>query len=269
MLELNNLTVAIERPVHRELVSNVSFTLKEDQCLGILGESGSGKSLTCNAINGLLGEQFSIAGEAKFDDQDLFTMTPKQRRQMRGETISMIMQSPMTAFNPLFTIGNQAIETIQQHSAMSRKEATELFCDVLTRVNLKSVQSLLKKYPHELSGGMLQRIMVALALVLKPKLIIADEPTTAIDYISQREVIKELQFVREQFGTSLIFVSHDLSLVSHIADNVMVMNQGRVVEYGDTKQVFTHPQSEHTRYLVDTRMALINRFKSVMESQPC
>ncbi|MFA0071735.1 ATP-binding cassette domain-containing protein, partial [Vibrio breoganii] len=128
------------------------------------------------------------------------------------------------AFNPLFTIGNQAVETIKQHQHMSTKEALDLFCDVLTRVNLKSVRGLIKKYPHELSGGMLQRIMVALALVLKPKLIIADEPTTAIDYISQREVVKELQFVREQFGTSLIFVSHDLSLVSHVADNVMVMN---------------------------------------------
>ncbi|WP_187992388.1 ABC transporter ATP-binding protein [Vibrio harveyi] len=266
MLEVKNLAVTLQKPTHRELVSDVSFTLKEDQCLGILGESGSGKSLTCNAINGLLGEHFTISGEAIFEGEDLFSMQQKQRRKMRGEKISMIMQSPMTAFNPLFTIGNQAVETIKQHSAMSSKDATELFCDVLTRVNLKSVQSLLKKYPHELSGGMLQRIMVALALVLKPKLIIADEPTTAIDYISQREVIKELQFVRDQFGTSLIFVSHDLSLVSHIADNVMVMNQGKVVEYGDTKQVFTNPQSEHTRYLVDTRMALINRFKSVMES---
>ncbi|GAK20777.1 oligopeptide transport ATP-binding protein OppD [Vibrio sp. JCM 19052] len=211
MLEVKNLAVTLGKPTHRELVSDVSFTLKEDQCLGILGESGSGKSLTCNAINGLLGEHFTISGEAIFEGEDLFSMPQKQRRQMRGEKISMIMQSPMTAFNPLFTIGNQAVETIKQHSQLSSKDATELFCDVLTRVNLKSVQSLLKKYPHELSGGILQRIMVALALVLKPKLIIADEPTTAIDYISQREVIKELQFVREQFGTSLIFVSHDLS----------------------------------------------------------
>ena len=275
MLEVKDLCVSVVGGKPRQLVSNVSFTLKEDQCLGILGESGSGKSLTCNAINGLLGEQFSVTGQALFQsdsngsEQDLLNMSANQRRKMRGEQISMIMQSPMTAFNPLFTIGNQAVETIKQHKPLGTKQATELFCDVLTRVNLKSVQSLLTKYPHELSGGMLQRIMVALALVLEPKLIIADEPTTAIDYISQREVIKELQFVREQFGTSLIFVSHDLSLVSHIADNVMVMNQGQVVEYGATKQVFTQPQSEHARYLVDTRMALINRFKSVMENREC
>ncbi|UWZ98774.1 ABC transporter ATP-binding protein [Vibrio splendidus] len=266
MLEVKNLSVELHKPTHRELVSDVSFTLKEDQCLGILGESGSGKSLTCNAINGLLNDSFSISGHALFEGENLLDMPQKQRRQLRGEKISMIMQSPMTAFNPLFTIGNQAVETIKQHQSMSTKEAIDLFCDVLSRVNLKSVRELIKKYPHELSGGMLQRIMVALALVLKPKLIIADEPTTAIDYISQREVVKELQFVREQFGTSLIFVSHDLSLVSHIADNVMVMNQGKVVEYGATRKVFTQPESKHTRYLVDTRMALVNRFKSVMES---
>ncbi|MGL6313894.1 ABC transporter ATP-binding protein [Vibrio sp. WXL103] len=269
MLEVSNLSIHLRKPKPRCLVSQVSFSLAEDQCLGILGESGSGKSLTCNAINGLLGEHFSISGAAQFDGQDLLSMSARQRREMRGEQISMIMQSPMTAFNPLFTIGNQAVETIRQHKAISRREATALFCEVLTRVNLTSVASLMNKYPHELSGGMLQRIMVALALVLEPKLIIADEPTTAIDYISQREVIKELQFVREQFGTSLIFVSHDLSLVSHIADDVMVMNQGEVVEYGETKQVFTNPQSEHTRYLVDTRLTLINRFKSVMEGAAC
>ncbi|CAH0526085.1 ABC transporter ATP-binding protein [Vibrio hippocampi] len=265
MLQVNNLCVSLIQPQPKELLSNVSFHLGHDQCLGILGESGSGKSLTCNAINGLLGENFAVSGEAKFEGQDLLTLPLAQRRKLRGETISMIMQSPMTAFNPLFTIGNQAVETIKLHSELSAKQARELFCDVLVRVNLKSPTTLIDKYPHELSGGMLQRIMVALALVLKPKLIIADEPTTAIDYISQKEVIKELQFVREQFATSLIFVSHDLSLVSHIADNVLVMNQGQVVEYGETKQIFTQPSSEYTRYLVDTRMTLIHRFKSVME----
>ena len=181
-----------------------------------------------------------------------------------GDQIAMIMQSPMTAFNPLFTIGQQASETIKQHRVIKTKEATELFCDALLRVNLPNAQTLIKKYPHELSGGMLQRVMVALALVLNPKLIIADEPTTAIDYLSQKEVIKELQWVREKFGTSLIFVSHDLSLVSHIADQVLVMNRGRVVEYGETRAVFSQPCGEHTRYLVETRMKLVNRFKTLM-----
>ncbi len=269
MLAVRNLAVTLSNLKHQPLVSDVSFTLKEDQCLGILGESGSGKSLTCKAIHGLLSEDFFASGEVVFDGKCLLSMSKNQRRQIRGEQISMIMQSPMTAFNPLFTIGNQAIETIKQHKRIHGKEAKALFCDVLKRVNLKSASYLLTKYPHELSGGMLQRIMVALALVLKPKLIIADEPTTAIDYISQREVIKELQLVREKFGTSLIFVSHDLSLISHIADNVMVMSQGKMVEFGATRQVFTQPESEHTRYLTETRMALIHRFKSVMEQTEC
>ena len=264
MLDVSNLTVSLKQHPKRTLVSNVSFTLAEDQCLGILGESGSGKSLTCSAINGLLGEQFEVEGRASFAGRDLLSLSAREKRQLRGNQISMIMQSPMTSFNPLFTIGNQAVETIRQHKDITKKDATALFCDVMKRVNLKSVESLLTQYPHELSGGMLQRIMVALALVLEPKLIIADEPTTAIDYISQREVIRELQQVREQFGTSLIFVSHDLSLISHIADHVLVMNQGQMVDYGTTQDVFTHPASEHTRYLIDTRLTLINRFKSVM-----
>ncbi|WP_411991189.1 ABC transporter ATP-binding protein [Agarivorans sp. DSG3-1] len=265
MLEVRELNVSVATGnTQSHLVSDVSFTLKEDQCLGILGESGSGKSVSCSAINGLLGEQFSVSGQAIFDGENLLTMPSKQRQDMRGQQIAMIMQSPMTAFNPLFTIGNQAVETIKQHQPHSTRDAKKLFCEILSKVNLKNPQYLLSKYPHELSGGMLQRIMVALALVLKPKLIIADEPTTAIDYISQREVINELQMVREHFGTSIIFVSHDLSLVSHIADSVLVMHQGKMVDYGSTQQVFNAPSSQHTRYLIDTRLKLINRFKHVM-----
>ena len=269
MLDVQNLCVGLGGASSNPLVSDVSFSLKEDQCLGILGESGSGKSVTCNAINGLLPESFSVSGQVQFEGQDLLSMTPKQRNALRGKNIAMIMQSPMTAFNPLFTLGHQAVETIRHHQSSSKKEAKHLFAHVLRSVNLTSVESLLDKYPHQLSGGMLQRIMVAMALVLEPKLIIADEPTTAIDYISQREVIKELQLVREKFGTSLIFVSHDLSLVSHIADEVMVIHQGQMIDYGSTRQIFTQPKSDHTRYLIETRMTLIKRFKAAMESGPC
>ncbi len=202
-----------------------------------------------------------------FKQQELLNLPPKQRRKMAGEQIAMIMQSPMTAFDPLFTIANQGIETIRQHRAISKKEAKALLCDALKRVHLKSPETLIAKYPHELSGGMLQRIMIAFALVLEPKLIIADEPTTAIDYISQREVIKELHFIREQFGTSLIFVSHDLSLISHIADKVLVMNQGKCVDYGTTQAIFTDPSSAYTRYLIDSRMELVNRFRASLREK--
>ena len=267
MLEVRNLCVQLkQQDRQRTLVEGISFSLGEDQCLGILGESGSGKSVTCSAINGLLGEHFSVSGSVQLRQKELLTLPATERRQLRGSDIAMIMQSPMTAFNPLFTIGNQAVETIRQHRTVDKKAALELICNAMSRVNLKDPQSLLKLYPHELSGGMLQRIMVSFALVLEPKIIIADEPTTAIDYISQREVIRELQLVRETFGTSFIFVSHDLSLISHIADDVLVMNNGQMADYGSAQSVFSHPESEHTRYLIDMRMKLINRFQSVMGS---
>lgn len=266
MLEVKNLSIALKHNPSHKLVDGVSFSLEENQCLGILGESGSGKSLSCNAINGLLGSDFLVSGEVLFQGQNLLLMPDSERRKMRGATIAMVMQSPMTAFDPLFSIGSQAVETILQHKAVSEKDAAALFASMLERVNLNAGAALLNKYPHELSGGMLQRIMVALALVLEPKLIIADEPTTAIDYISQQEVVKELKFMREQFGTSLIFVSHDLSLVAHLADEVLVMHQGQVQEFGETKQVFNAPTSEYTRYLIDTRQTLINRFRAIMEA---
>ncbi len=269
MLSVKNLTIELKSAKPNVLVNNVSFSLKKDRCLGILGESGSGKSLTCNAINGLLGDNFSVSGEILFNKTALLDLPDSERRAIRGNRIAMVVQSPMTAFNPLFTIESQAVDTIKQHKALTNREAIEQFHAVLNRLNLSETKALVKKYPHELSGGMLQRIMIALALVLKPELLIADEPTTAIDYVSQQEVVKELQFVREQFGTSLIFVSHDLSLISHIADDVLVMQAGKVVEYGPTAKVFNHPEHPYTRYLIDTRLALINRFSAMMRGAPC
>ena len=263
LLQVNNLAITLG---NKALVSDVSFSLEQNQCLGILGESGSGKSLTSHAVNGLLGEHFSVCGSVRFKGEELLSLDAQRRRNMRGRHIAMIMQSPMTAFNPLFTIGNQVIETLCHHLKCTPKEALDIMADTFERVKLRNPRQVFRKYPHELSGGMLQRLMIAFAIALKPELLIADEPTTAIDYISQKEVIKELQFIREQFQTSIIFISHDLSLISHIADKVLVMNQGSVVEQGSTQQVFTDPQSEHTRYLIDTRLKLINRFKQMMSS---
>ena len=197
MLEVRNLSLRLAAGDQRALVSDVSFTLGQNRCLGILGESGSGKSLTCNAINGLLSSAFHVSGQVLFDGVDLLSLNQEQRRAMRGEQIAMVMQSPMTAFDPLFSIGSQAVETLMQHKALSPADALALFSDMLAKMNLSNPGQLVKKYPHELSGGMLQRIMVALALVLEPKLIIADEPPTAIEYISQQEVVKELQFMRD------------------------------------------------------------------------
>ncbi len=269
MLTVDKLTIGLAKKdgqgrVSPPLVHNVSFSLQEDQCLGILGESGSGKSLICRAVNGLLDDSFYTDGSVQLHQRELLTLGHGERRHLRGEHIAMIMQSPMTAFNPLFTLGNQARETIQAHRNITAEQATEMICDAMAKVNLKNGREILNSYPHQLSGGMLQRLMIALAFALQPKIIIADEPTTAIDYVSQCEVIKQLQALRGQFGTSFIFVSHDLSLVFHLADTVLVMNAGRAVDYGPTRQIFENPTNPHTRYLIDTRLKLLRSFRAAM-----
>ena len=264
LLHVQDLSIGLKtNPQHPPLVSKVGFSLDHNECLGIVGESGSGKSLTCYAINGLLADCFSVEGSIRFNGEDLLAQSEQDRRAMRGKRIAMILQSPMTAFNPLFTIGNQVTETLCRHLQCTPQEALAVMANTFGKINLRDPQQVFGKYPHELSGGMLQRIITSFAIALKPELIIADEPTTAIDYISQREVIKELQSIRDLFQTSIIFISHDLSLVSHIADRVLVMNRGCVVEQGPTAQVFTRAESEHTRYLIDTRMQLITRLRQM------
>ncbi len=269
MLTVNNLTIGLvqQNAYGRRLsslVQDVSFTLQQDQCLGILGESGSGKSLICRAVNGLLDDSFYVEGSVQLNQRELLTLSHQERRHLRGEQISMIMQSPMTAFNPLFTIGNQTRETICSHRDITGEQAQELICESFAKVNLKNCDEILRSYPHQLSGGMLQRVMIALAFALQPKIIIADEPTTAIDYVSQYEVVKQLQALRCQCGTSFIFVSHDLTLVSHLADDILVMNAGQVIDYGSSHQIFDNPTHPHTRYLIDTRMRLLRSFRTSM-----
>ncbi len=273
MLTVNNLTVGLVQQNAQgrrstPLVQDVSFTLQQDQCLGILGESGSGKSLICRAVNGLLDDSFYVEGSVQLERRELLTLSHQERRHLRGEQIAMIMQSPMTAFNPLFTIGNQARETICSHRDITGEQALELIGKALEQVNLKNSREILGSYPHQLSGGMLQRVMIAFAFALQPKIIIADEPTTAIDYVSQYEVVKQLQALRRQCGTSFIFVSHDLTLVSHLADEILVMNAGRVIDYGNSHQIFENPTHPHTRYLIDTRMKLLRSFRASMGGAP-
>ena len=268
LLDVKNLNVCWKDGKNEiQLLKDISFEVKRNQCLGILGESGSGKSLTCGAINGLLDDSFQVTGNAFFENQDLLTLKKEQRRRIRGKKIAMILQSPMTAFNPLFTIGGHIAETMCMHLQCSSKEALDQMAQVFRRVNLSNPKMIYAKYPHELSGGMLQRVMISIALALKPSLIIADEPTTAIDYVSQKEVISELQMIREQSETSVIFISHDLSLISHLADQIMVLNKGQMVEYGPVQDVVGSPVSEHTQHLIQTRRLLVQRFNHYMKNQ--
>ncbi|OIJ18186.1 nickel import ATP-binding protein NikD [Anaerobacillus alkalidiazotrophicus] len=265
LLKIENLTVELKRDKQiNRIINNISFDLKENSCLGIVGESGSGKSMTCKAIMGLLDQSFHVQGEAHFNGRSLLSMNKEDLRRVRGKEIGMILQNPMTAFNPLYTIGNQIIETLREHVSISKKEALTIAINTLEKMKLKNPQNLLEKYPHQLSGGMLQRVMIGIAIALKPKLIIADEPTTALDSITQFEVINELINVRKHFNTSIIIISHDLGVISKLADHVLVLNGGQMVEYGELKNIFTNPQHEHTKYLIHTKIAMMKRYHQVL-----
>lgn len=251
----------------KQILKNVTFSLNENQCLGILGESGSGKSMLWKSLMGLLDENFHIDGEVNFNGSSLLNLSKEEKRLIRGNQITTIVQNPMTAFNPLFTLGNQMIETFLSHSKLSKKEAKDLSLKVLKRMNISGGKEVLGKYPHELSGGMLQRIMIGISIALNPMLIVADEPTTAIDSLNQVEVIKEIKELRQNMGASMIFITHDLHVLSQIADDVIVMKDGEIVEKGSVEQLMNNPQNKQSKFLVGTRQQLFKRFESCVKGE--
>ncbi|MDX5628468.1 MULTISPECIES: ABC transporter ATP-binding protein [unclassified Brenneria] len=263
LLRVENLQVELVSG-RRRLLHDISFSLPRHACLGIVGESGSGKSLTCRALVGLLGGQFIPSGQAWLHDMNLLAQEPEAMRRLRGKTIGMILQHPMSAFDPLQTLGSQMVETFRAHLALNKGDARGLALDMMQRVRLRDVTRLFDKYPCQISGGMLQRIMIAIALALEPQLLIADEPTTALDSVTQYEIMQEFRAIRERLGTTMIFISHDFGVVNHIADRVLVMQQGRAVEQGDAQQVLRHPHHPHTRYLVASRQALQQRYHALV-----
>lgn len=264
VLEVRDLRV-VQRAGGQPLVHGVSFTLAAGACLGIVGESGSGKTLTCRSLMGLLPPTLAGEGSAVFNGINLVHAPAEQLRQLRGSKIAMVLQQPMTAFDPLYTMGAQFRDTLAAHGAYSPAQADALAVAMFGRVRLEAPREILRSYPHELSGGMLQRCMIALALALEPQLIIADEPTTALDAETQFEVVQRFQELRVQCNTSMIFVSHDLGVVQRLADAVLVMKDGRCVEYGPAETVFNEPQHEYTQYLIRTRLALTRGFESMLE----
>ncbi len=266
LLEVKNLCISHRtRKKTTPLIHNVSFCLNKHECLGVVGESGSGKTLTCAAITGLLdSKNFIMSGEISFNGKNILNMNAEERRDLRGKKICMILQDPATAFNPLLSIGAHIVETMTAHKPMTTQEALTHMAEMLGKLRLENATVIFNKFPHELSGGMLQRIMIALALVLQPDVIIADEPTSAIDYISQQEVLHELIKIKQEFHTALIFISHNLSLVAHVAEHVLVMRQGQIVEQGQTQDIFFHPQHEYTRNLVETRQSILQSFMDIM-----
>lgn len=263
VLEVNGLSITDKRK-NAVLVDNVSFTLDRNHCLGIVGESGSGKSITTKAILGLTQPWLKVTGHVYFDGDDLLLQSKKEMRKIRGKRICMILQDAMSAFDPLYTMGSQMIETLCENLGISKKEAKLLSITELEKMQIKEPAQVLKKYPHQLSGGMLQRCMIAIAMAVKPDVIIADEPTTALDSITQNEVVKEFERLRSELDTAVIFISHDLGVIQRLAQTVLVMKEGKQVEYGKVADVFSRPEHEYTQFLIRTREQLTKSFSDAM-----
>lgn len=269
LLKVENISVFLEKNnKKRDLVKNISFELKEGECLGVLGESGSGKSLTCKSIMGLLDKKtFSTEGKAIYNEKNLLAAKKEDLRKLRGKEIAMILQNPMTCFDPLYTIGYQITETFTEHTTFSIQEIKKKSIKILEKMQLKNPEDILSKFPHQLSGGMLQRIMIGLALAMNPKFIIADEPTTAIDAVTQFEIIKEFQKIKENSKVGIIFISHDLGVISEIADYVIVMNKGKIVSQGKKDEIFSQTNDEFTKMLIEKKLAVMNKYKEIMRGK--
>ena len=224
-------------------VDGVSFAIERGQTMGLVGESGSGKSVTALSILGLIPQPPGkiVGGEILFEGRDLTKMNERELRKVRGNDISMIFQEPMTSLNPVYTIGDQIIEAIQLHQDLGYKEARELSIDMLDRVGIPSPGQRVDEYPHQMSGGMKQRAMIAMALACNPKLLIADEPTTALDVTIQAQILDLLQELQDEMGMSILFITHDLGVVAETCDDVAVMYAGRIAEYGSAETIFDRP----------------------------
>ncbi|KKI89265.1 nickel ABC transporter ATP-binding protein [Bacillus sp. SA1-12] len=238
----------------KPLVQEMNFELKRGQVLGLVGESGCGKTVTSMSIFQLLDRKTTtIEGSITLQGRELNGLAEKEMWKIRGKDIAFIMQNPMNAFTPVFTIGHQFIETIRSHTEWNKKQATELAIEAMQHVNLPNPANLLKSYPFQLSGGMLQRVMIAIAACLHPAVIIADEPTTALDVNNQKKVLYHLDKIRSEYGSAILLISHDLGVISEMADEVAVMKNGRIVEKADVFQLFDEPQHEYTKKLLNAR----------------
>ncbi|MBG9585569.1 ABC transporter ATP-binding protein [Cytobacillus firmus] len=261
ILNVRDLHVQVRTPEGLStLVQNINFEMEKGKILGLVGESGSGKTITSMSILQLLDKKrMNIEGSITLHGRELNGLKNKEMRKIRGKDIAFIMQNPMNAFTPVFTIGHQFVETIRTHSELNKKQAKELAIDTMLSVNLPNPDKLLKSYPCQLSGGMLQRVMIAMAACLNPSVIIADEPTTALDLHNQLLVLRLLDKVRSRYGTSILLISHDLGVISEMADDVIVMQYGRIVERASVFDLFDHPEHEYTKKLLRTRPTLYSQ----------
>ena len=241
-----------------EVVSNINFEVFPNQIVGVVGESGSGKSVTSMAIMGLLPQKNSkVTGTILYNDVDLLSLETKDLKTIVGKEISMIFQEPMTSLNHSLTCGVQVAEVLELHTTLSKKEIEAEVLSLFKKVKLPRAEKMLKQYPHELSGGQKQRIMIAMAIACKPKVLIADEPTTALDVSVQRDIILLLKELQQETEMSVVFISHDLALVAEIANHVIVMQKGKIVEQGKTIDLFLQPKEMYTKALLNAKPKLM------------
>lgn len=252
LLEIKNLAIEFHDTVPpTKIVEDISFSMMEGEILGIVGESGSGKTQTALSVMGLLGEHARMPrGEILFQGRDILKMPKEELWSIRGKEIGIVFQEPMTSLNPVMTIGEQVEESMGIHSSYSAQERKARALAMMKNVELPNPELLYGKYPHQLSGGMRQRVMIAAALVMEPKLLIADEPTTALDVTIQAQILKLLQRINKEQVTAILFISHDLGVIRHLCSRVIVMNRGEAVEQGNVQDIFEHPSMEYTRKLL-------------------
>lgn len=253
VLEISNLTVSLPAGGDRKnAIEDVSFTVNQGEIVCVVGESGSGKSVTSQAVMGLLPKgQLSVAGGSiRLEGEDLLAKTLPELRALRGTRMAMVFQEPMTALNPVIPVGEQIGEVLEIHTALSATERRAKVLDIMNAVHLPDAETMIDSYPHQLSGGQRQRIMIAAALVLDPALLIADEPTTALDVTTQAQILKLIKEMQVRRKTGVLFITHDFGVVADIADRVVVMQKGRVVEQGPAAGVLKDPQHPYTKMLI-------------------
>lgn len=267
-------TVFWSRRTRIYAVNGVSFHLNRGELLGVVGESGSGKSVTVMSLMKLLPTPPAeiVSGKVRLGDRDLLSLDPREMRRVRGGEVGFIFQDPMTSLNPVFTVGYQLMEPLHKHLGLSRSEARKRAIELLSLVGIPSPQDRVNDYPHQFSGGMRQRVMIAIALACEPKVLIADEPTTALDVTIQAQILELIKKLRQEMGMSIIWITHDLGVVAGIADRVMVMYGGLIVECAAVDDLYANPRHPYTRALLETLpradMAEQERLKTVAGQPP-
>lgn len=251
LLEVKSLTVTYDG--ERKAINNINFSIGSNQVIAIVGESGCGKSTLIKAIMNLLPKNATIEkGEILLNGKNLLTLTHEQWRNLRGNEIAVIFQNPGSYFNPLMKIGNQFVESIRVHRNISKADAIKKAKQMLLKMNLQDTERILNAYPHQLSGGMKQRVAISMSLCLEPKLILADEPTSALDVLTQVQIMEEFLAVKNECQSSIVWITHNIGTATYLADKIMVMNKGEVIEFNGKDQVITQPTMDYTKELINS-----------------